>query len=145
MDDAFKYWMKYGAETEADYGYTGKDGTCKYDAAKVKASITGYTDIVTNEVALKTASGQRVVSVGVDAQWWQFYFGGIYNGWCSTNLDHGVTLVGYGVDGSKMFWKIKNSWGSSWGESGYIRLHRTEDSSSEGKCGVALAASYPTL
>lgn len=104
-------------------------------------------DIAENEAALKTAVGTvGPVSIAVDAVWWQFYFGGVYSGLCGTSLDHGVLAVGYGVtDGGKKYWKIKNSWGSGWGENGYIRVVRTDKDDDVGKCGVAKAASYPVL
>jgi hypothetical protein len=68
---------------------------------------------------------------------------------CGTSLDHGVLVVGYGVDptskGHKHFWKIKNSWGGSWGEDGYIRIAKGgKGVGSGGQCGVAMQPSYPT-
>ncbi|KDP23192.1 hypothetical protein JCGZ_00325 [Jatropha curcas] len=74
----------------------------------------------------------------------QFYSGGVFTGDCGTELDHGVTAVGYGTssDGTK-YWLVKNSWGTSWGENGYIRMERDIDAS-EGLCGIAMEPSYPT-
>lgn len=83
--------------------------------------------------------------MAVDAEWWQFYGKGVFDLFCGTSLDHGVTLTGYGDDSGKLFWSIKNSWGPDWGEAGYIRILRTESAKSIGFCGVAAAASYPTL
>ncbi|KAG6751213.1 hypothetical protein POTOM_045732 [Populus tomentosa] len=73
----------------------------------------------------------------------QFYSSGVFTGKCGTELDHGVTAVGYGEtsDGTK-YWLVKNSWGSSWGEEGYIRMQRDIDA--EGLCGIAMDSSYPT-
>ncbi|KAK8652602.1 hypothetical protein V6N13_126630 [Hibiscus sabdariffa] len=74
----------------------------------------------------------------------EFYSGGVFKGSCVTQLDHGVTTVGYGEDddGTK-YWLMKNSWGSSWGEEGYIRMQKDVDAK-EGLCGIAMQASYPT-
>ena len=61
---------------------------------------------------------------------------------CGTKLDHGVLAVGYGVDGGTEYWIVKNSWGATWGESGYIRLGRGT-AGAAGECGIAAQPSYP--
>ena len=66
-------------------------------------------------------------------------------GVCGSNLDHGVLLVGYGCEGEIKWYKLKNSWGSGWGEEGYIRIGRGAEYGSEGECGVLLEGSYPVL
>jgi len=141
MDYAFTYVESNGICKESDYAYKGVDGTCKKTCTPALATISGYKD-VKNEDDLETAvSNVGPVSVAVDANVkWQLYTGGIMSKeFCNPKkLDHGVLAVGY--DNSEMSWKVKNSWGASWGEKGYIRLAKGSDT-----CGIAQQPSYPTL
>ncbi|KAG8048277.1 hypothetical protein GUJ93_ZPchr0008g11469 [Zizania palustris] len=148
MDNAFKYIAKHGGVAKEDaYPYCGKQSSCKKSAASSPAvTIDGYEDVPTNdESALKKAVANQPVSVAIEAggQHLQFYSEGVFAGRCGTELDHGVTAVGYGttVDGTK-YWIVKNSWGADWGEKGYIRMKR-DVSAKEGLCGIAMEASYP--
>jgi len=147
MDQGFQYIQKYGIEREDDYTYTARDGTCKFDESKVVTKVTGFVDVKhQDEDALKTALATvGPISVAIDAshQSFQLYHSGVYNPvFCSsTRLDHGVTAVGYGAEGSTDYWLIKNSWGAGWGESGYVKIARNHGN----KCGVATQASYPLL
>lgn len=150
MDDAFKFIIKnHGLTTESNYPYKGMDGTCKTGKESSHAAkITGYEDVPANsESALLNAVAMQPVSVAIDASGsdFQFYSSGVFTGECGTELDHGVTAVGYGKtsDGTK-YWLVKNLWGTSWGENGYIRMQRGIDAD-EGLCGIAMEASYPTF
>jgi len=142
MDNAFGYIKESGICTEGDYPYTsggGNSGTCK-TACTPAATLTGFTDVA-NEAGMIAALNVGPVSVAVEADKsaWQFYSGGVLDdASCGTSLDHGVLAVGYGTDG-KDYYNVKNSWGASWGESGYIRLVQGKN-----QCGIASAASYPT-
>jgi cathepsin L len=145
MDDAFEYIIKnHGIDTEASYRYTATGpNACKFKAADVGATITGYTDVATgSEADLQSAVDKQPVSVAIDASHtsFQLYTSGVYyEPECSaTQLDHGVLAVGYGTEGAP-FWYVKNSWGTDWGLKGYIYMSKDKNNN----CGIATAASYP--
>lgn len=133
MDYGFQYVQDKGITLESKYPYRAVDQSCKTDGGAFK--ITGFTDVPAGNVAsLASAVNKQPIAVAVDAENWQFYSGGVFSD-CSSNLDHGVLLVGYTAD----YWIVKNSWNTSWGEDGYIRLARGNT------CGIAAAASYPQV
>jgi cathepsin L len=147
MDSAFQYIIKnHGIDTEASYPYkaTGPNA-CQFKAADVGATISSYTDVSSgSESALATAVNQRPVSVAIDASHtsFQLYSSGVYYepACSSTQLDHGVLAVGYGTDSSD-FWYVKNSWGTGWGQKGYIWMSRNKNNN----CGIATMASFPVV
>jgi len=150
MDNAFAYAEKNAICTEASYAYTGKDGTCKAGSCTVgipKGGVTGFKDVAKDdENALMEAVAKGPVSIAIEADLptFQLYKSGVLGGICGSNLDHGVLAVGYGTDGGKDYWKVKNSWGSTFGEAGYIRLLRGK--SGAGECGLLSGPpSYPIV
>lgn len=148
MDNAFKYIIAKGDDTEESYPYTAEDGTCRYNPDNVGARISSYTDIPSgSESALQTAARSiGPISVAIDASHasFQSYESGVYyEPDCSTEqLDHGVLVVGYGTTSDGVdYWLVKNSWGAAWGMDGYIMMSRNRDNN----CGIATEASYPTV
>jgi cathepsin L len=148
MDQAFDYIKENnGIDTETSYPYEAVDNQCRFKTENVGATDSGYTDIKSkDEDALKQAVADvGPISVAIDASHssFQLYKSGIYNEiFCSqTRLDHGVLAVGYGTDSGKDYWLVKNSWGLGWGDQGYIKMTRNK----RNQCGIATAASYPTV
>jgi C1A family cysteine protease len=144
MDNGFEYIIKNGGITlEANYPYTAKNGLfCKKSVSK-DVQIGGYKDVEEgSEEGLMSAIQRGPVSIAIEADQsgFQFYKSGVFKGTCGKKLDHGVLLVGYGTENGDDYWLVKNSWGASWGDEGYIKLVRGRD-----QCGLADSASYPTV
>ena len=155
MDNAFS-WTKSngGLCTEDGYPYTsgttGQKGTCSTSCSKnTGVAPKSFTDVAKNsDSALMTALVQQPVSVAIQANQpaFQLYKSGVLTGSCGSNLDHGVLAVGYGTwsDGTD-YYKVKNSWGTSWGMSGYILIQRGNPQRC-GECGILCGPpSYPNL
>ena len=142
--DAFNYWVFYKAETEEAYPYvsgTGHTPYCRYIermATDVNVSDYGWV-IKNNDSQMKAAlaeKGPLAVSIEADQLVFQSYESGFLDSKaCGTQLDHGVIAVGWAVDQDSglEYWLVKNSWGTSFGEQGYIKI-AIEDG--EGICGI---------
>ena len=134
----FDYFSNGGINLSKDYPYKGRDGTCASASKKKVATIAGFTKLKENDYneLITAVATQGPVAISVAATEWQFYSSGVYNGDCGTEINHAVTAVGYGVDpDAGAYWLVRNSWSSSWGEDGYIRVAR-EDSAADVKCDI---------
>lgn len=147
MDGAFKYAIDNGMCTESAYPYTAKDGNCHSCSAVV--SMSGCADVKpNNQVALKEAVANAPVSIAIEAdtRYFQSYSSGVLtSSSCGTNLDHGVLIVGYGAENGIKYWLVKNSWGTSWGEQGYVKIARSDSTNDAGICGIGMQPSYPVV
>jgi len=150
MDTAFSYAEKNALCTEGSYSYKGRAGSCQASSCTVgipKGGVTGYKDVAADdEQALMEAVAKQPVSIAVEADKaaFQLYHSGVLTSKCGSNLDHGVLVVGYGTDSGTDYWKVKNSWGASFGEDGYIRLKRGKGGA--GECGLLSGPpSYPVV
>jgi len=138
---AFKYVEKSDLCTEEDYPYTAqntlftrcKASSCSHPGLG-RGSLVSFTNVESTEQALMEAVQQQPVAVSLEADRdvFHFYQSGIVSGpGCGNTLDHAVLVVGYGTEGGNRYWTVKNSWGTTWGEDGYVRIIRGTD-----ECGI---------
>merc|ERR1712184_207034 len=127
---------------ESDYSYKGKDGTCKESSVTGVVGCTSYVNVAAGSSSGLMASIETAptsVAIEADKLVFQFYSGGVLNSSnCGTNLDHGVLAVGYGTDNGQDYYLVKNSWATSWGDNGYIKIANNGDG--DGICGIQMAA-----
>jgi cathepsin L len=176
MDNAFQYIIAIGGlDSEDSYPYTAQDGSCNFDKSNIAGDVTAFTDVTQgDEGALETAVATTgPISVAIDASHssFQMYSSGVYYepACSSSQLDHGVTVVGYGASStaarklllwgdddeagdddepagdddepaSGNYWIVKNSWNTVWGQQGYIWMSKDRNNN----CGIASSASFPT-
>jgi C1A family cysteine protease len=131
MDSAFDYIIAKGITSTTSYPYVARDQACKIDGGAWK--LTGYIDVQGCD-DLQTALATRPLSVAVDASVWSSYRSGVLSN-CNKNVNHGVLLIG----STDAYWRIKNSWGTSWGESGFIRLAKGDT------CAICQYPSHPLV
>jgi len=112
-----------GIESESSYRYTARNGNCQFSRSKVAATVSSYKSVGRgSESSMQSyVSSTGPLSVCVDANSWNSYRGGVMTS-CGNSVDHCVQIVGYGTSGSTSYWKVRNSWGGNWGESGHVRV-----------------------
>ena len=142
MDNAFKYIEKTPLETESEYPYTARNGKCK-SSGSGSGKVASFYDVTPNSVAqLKAAIQKGPTSVAIEADQFSFqsYTSGVITKGCGQQLDHGVLAVGYGTENNIDYFLVKNSWGASWGDQGYVKIA----ASASNVCGILSDASQPT-
>jgi len=150
MEGAFKFIIENGQCSLSSYPYTSGNGqteTCR--SCSSVARMSSCTDVTPNDqLSLKAAVYQQPVSIAIEAdtRYFQSYSSGILTSTdCGTSLDHGVLIVGYGAANGQDYWIVKNSWGTTWGEQGYVNIARTSSTNDPGICGIAMDPSFPSV
>jgi len=149
IDNALYYILQTGYIDNYDSypyvsGQTKKAGTCVADSANSAGSISNCGATVKNSESDLTAALSQVgpVGIAIDAGGigFQLYSGGVYvsNTCSSSRLNHAVTAVGYGTLDGQDYFTVKNSWGTVWGDNGYILMARNRNN----QCGVAATPAY---
>lgn len=149
MDSAFKFMINEGQCADSTYPYTSGTsqtaGTCKKCDSVVKFSSC-YDVKPNDQISLKAAVAKNpvVVAIEADTRYFQSYSGGILTDAtkCGTNLDHAVEIVSYGSENGVDYWLVRNSWGESWGEKGYVKIARSSSTNDSGVCGIAMEPSF---
>ncbi|CAH8359696.1 unnamed protein product [Eruca vesicaria subsp. sativa] len=148
VETAYEFIVNNGGlGTNNDYPYKAVNEVCD---ARLKENnknvmIDGYENLPSNdELSLMKAVAHQPVTAVIDSssREFQLYESGVFDGTCGTNLNHGVVVVGYGTEKGRDFWIVRNSWGNTWGESGYMKMARN-NANPRGLCGIAMRASYP--
>ena len=153
MDGAFKFVIENGQCALSAYQYTSgttkTGGTCQSQKCTAVAHVSSCSDVKANDqISLKGAVAMQPVSIAIEAdtRYFQSYSSGVLTSTsCGTNLDHGVLIVGYGTENGQDYWLVKNSWGTTWGENGYVKIARSSSTSDPGVCGIAMEPSFPTV
>jgi len=147
QENAFNYYESHDAILRADYPYTAKNGSCQYDSLpKTTIEVGNYTNIrarSSSQTMAGLAKQPLSVSIEADKAVFQLYKTGVFDSAsCGTNLDHAVALVGYGSEGGQDYYILRNSWGNTWGDQGYMKIANNGDGL--GICGVQSDPLYPS-
>lgn len=124
VNNCITYAVSYGLNFDANYPYNDYQGPCKGTSGLFKPA--NYFKVNQDINSFVGVLDKTPFSVGVDARTFQNYRQGIFNGdGCSSSyLTHFLTIIGYGKDASgTSYWRLENSWGTSWGMNGYIFLN----------------------
>jgi cathepsin L len=146
---AWSYAKKTSMDSEASYPYTSgrtqTAGTCNVDTSTQELKDISYKKVSANTTAIKTALAQQPCSVAINATSRAFssYSSGVLSvAQCGgTQMDHAVVAVGYGTEAGTPYYLVRNSWGTSWGDAGYVKIAQADG---KGACGINQMVYYPT-
>lgn len=141
---AWDYLKTHGQELNSAYPYTAKDEACKYNSALGKAKVTSYADVSVDGQPTQTVQNMMTavttapISIAIQANQiaFQSYSTGVLTSGCGPLIDHAVQMVGYNTDSSSPYWIVRNSWGASWGKSGFIYIGQGDGTGLKPKAGV---------
>jgi len=143
-DNSLHYMIKHGIAKKGIYPYTGSVGGCQSSLARSPVQIRAIQGLgLNNEAGMLAAVniGPLIIQVAAGEKVFQFYTGGVLDDTaCGTTIDHAVNVIGYGTASGVPYWTVRNSWGTGWGESGYIRIVRNKN-----MCQVGYIPAYPLV
>ncbi|XP_053183632.1 cathepsin S-like [Scomber japonicus] len=144
--EAFNYIKYNGIESEASYPGQYQEGQCHHNSNNNVATCYEYNCLPQgNENVMELAVftiGPIAVAIDANPEEFKFYKSGVYdNPMCTQELNHGVVVVGYGTENGKDYWLVKNSWGTGYGEAGYVKMSRNKNN----QCGIAQVPCYPIM
>jgi len=146
---AWNYLKSNSFMKKSDYPYTGVDGDCQYDESKGVMHTGGnsarhpYESICQDVDSIRAAIETKPNSVAIkaDSLVFQTYKSGVITSEkCGTQIDHAVTAVGFGTEDGQDYFLVQNSWGTSWGDKGLVKIAATEGA---GTCGINQNVAYP--
>lgn len=138
IENALTYIQQNGINSEEDYPYESKNDTCKFNIKESLTRVSGFMRVNNNENDLAAAvSTIGPVAVFINPTRMQLYMDGVFS--CpftenQTAVGRFMLLIGY----TEEYWLLKNSWGEKWGERGYIRINKLNDT-----CNIAQFAQFP--
>jgi C1A family cysteine protease len=152
---AWNYMKNNAQETEADYPYSnqsyyyGVTGACTADTSKgvVKTASDDYVVVGHTNDDIMSAIDRQPVSVAIDASssTFQNYKSGIITSGCGTSIDHAVVAVGYGTENGEDYFLVRNSWGTGWGDAGFVKIGQSSNNSTPGYCAINTDPYYPNI
>jgi len=148
---AWNYMKTHAQVSEANYPYTsgrfGVTGTCTVNESQglVKTDSTDYVRVGHTNADMMSAIDKQPTSVAIDASMpvFQNYSSGVITSNCGTSIDHAVVAVGYGTLNGTDYFLVRNSWGSSWGDNGFVRIGQSSTNNKPGYCGINTDPYYP--